>query len=463
MQSDKESVMIITFYMIPFAPQWGACQRMHYLADYLQDHGYSVYVVHMQGSDYLGDYGHPIRFHPIPIISPMISISSNNNNSGSMKDDRDQDNNGSRFTKVAVDFAKTIIKKLNLLSLERMVFNEPNSGMGVYGYLFTKSAREKVFKTISEQEIKHVIISGPPFSLFRLAPQIKKRFPQVNLILDYRDPWNTPYLSYRISSLIERNALRYADKVVFLNDRMLHDISSKYNLPEEKCAVVLNGYSERDWNEVCREVEDRNNRNHLQSDKMTIAYIGSASFTSGGYLDLSSFLKAFKTFQKNKNVCLRFVGVTPSDTVEKVKSQFPETLEILPPVDTKTAFKYMLESDVLFLNYTDDRRGRYMLTGKFFDYIRSGKVILGTASSENTYFVDLIRKYQLGVGCLTQPTQILECLELLYDKWMKGSLGELRKDDGLNIEELSREFQNGKYLQLLENLESVDDDVKFFT
>ena len=46
---------------------------------------------------------------------------------------------------------------------------------------------------------------------------------------------------------------------------------------------------------------------------------------------------------------------------------------------------------------------------------------------------------------------------------MKGSLGELRKDDGLNIEELSREFQNGKYLQLLEDLESVDDDVKFFT
>jgi glycosyltransferase involved in cell wall biosynthesis len=420
---------------------------MYFLADYLQNHGYNVYIVHTQRSEYLGDYGHPIRFHSIPIISPEAAVSSGN--SIVMKND-----SGDRFATAAVDFAKSIIKKLNLLSLERIVFNEPNLGMGVYGYLFSKSAREKIFRTISEQEIKHVIISGPPFSLFRLAPQIKKRFPQVNLILDYRDPWNTPYLSYRISSLIERNALRYADKVVFLNDRMLHDISSKYNLPEEKCAVVLNGYSERDWNEVCREVEDRNNRNHLQSDRMIIAYIGSTSFMTGGYVDPSSFLKAFKMFQENKNVCLRFVGVTPSDATEKVKSQFSRTLEILPPVDTKTALKYMLESDVLFLNYTDDRRGRYMLTGKFFDYIRSGKVILGTASSENTYFVDLIRKYQLGVGCLTQPTQILECLELLYDKWMKGSLGELRKDDGLNIEELSREFQNGKYLQLLEDLES---------
>ena len=111
----------------------------------------------------------------------------------------------------------------------------------------------------------------------------------------------------------------------------------------------------------------------------------------------------------------------------------------------------MLESDVLFLNYTDERRGRYV-NRKIFDYIRSGKDYLGTASSEH-YFVELIQKYHLGVGCLNQPEQISECLEMLYDKWMNGSLGELRKDDGLRIDELSREFQNGKYLQLLENLE----------
>lgn len=447
MQDGEKSAMIITYDMIPYARQWGDCQRMYFLADYLQGHGYSVYVVHTQKSEHLGDYGHPIQFHSIPIVTLEATVSSGNNIA--MKKD-----NGDRFAKAAVDFAKSSIKKSNLLSLERIVFNEPNLGMGVYGYLFSKSAKEKVLRTISEQKIRHVIISGPPFSLFRLGPQIKRHFPEVNIILDYRDPWNTPHLSHRISSLLERNALRSADKIVFLNNRMLHDISSKYNLPEEKCAVVLNGYSKQDWNEIRGESEDHNNRDHSQSEKMIIAYIGSISFMRGGYRDLSSFLEAFKRFQTDKNVCLRFVGVTPSDAVEKVKSQFSGTLETLPPVDPKTALKYMLESDVLFLNHTDDRTGRYVLTGKFFDYIRSGKVILGIASSEDTYFVESIQKYHLGVGCLTQPAQILECLELLYGKWVKGSLDELRTDDGLNIEELSREFQNGKYLQLLEDLES---------
>lgn len=121
----------------------------------------------------------------------------------------------------------------------------------------------------------------------------------MNVILDYRDPWNTPYLSCRISSLIEENALKYADKVVFLNNRMLHDISLKYNLPEEKCAVVLNGYSKQDWDEVYEDVAVAG-RDSPPSDRVTIAYIGGTSFKRGGYGDLSSFLKAFKTVQENK-------------------------------------------------------------------------------------------------------------------------------------------------------------------
>jgi len=446
MQSDKKSAMIITYDMIPYALQWGACQRMYYLADYLQDHGYSVFVVHTQRSGNLGDYGHPIHFHSIPVVSQSRIVSSGN-------DAFTKKDNGSKLKKASINYVKSAIRKLNLLSFEEIIFNEPNRGMGIYGYLFTKRARDRIFKTISDQKVRHVIISGPPFSLFRLASHVKKRFPKVNVILDYRDPWNTPYLSHRIPSRVEREALKYADKVVFLNDRMLCDISSKYDLPKEKCAVVLNGYSKQDWDEVYREVVDRKIYDHTQPDKMIIAYIGSTSFNKGGTRDLYSFLEAFRVFQENKSVLLRFVGVNPSGVVEKIKCQFPYSLDILPPVDTKTALNYMLKSDVLFLSHTDTRTGRYVLTGKFFDYIRSGKVIFGVASSESTYFIELIQQYHLGVGCLAQPAQILECLELLYDRWLKGSLQELRKGDGLDIEELSRETQNAKYLQLLEDLE----------
>lgn len=446
MQNSEKSAMIITYDMIPYAP-WGSCQRMYFLADYLQNNGYNIFVVHAQKSKHFGDYGHSIRFQTLPILSSEQAVFTGYNASINR-------GNRNRLKELVIDFVKSENRMSNPLLLEKIAFNEPNLGMGICGYLFTKSAKAKIFRTISERKIKHVIISGPPFSLFRLAPQIKKRFPEVNVILDYRDPWNTPYRSYRIPSLAEQDALNYADKVVFLNNRMLDDISSKYNLPKERCAVVWNGYSKQDWDEVNRGLVGRETCHCPPPDKMIIAHVGGISFTPGGYRDLSSFLEAFKIFQKDKNVLLRFVGVAPSDKVEQIKCQFHGTLEVLPPVGTQIALNYMLNSDVLFLNHTDDRTGRYVLTGKFFDYIRSGKVILGVASSKNTYFMELIQKHHLGIVSLTQPAQMLECLELLYDKWMKGSLGQLRRDDGLDIEQLSREAQNDKYLQLLKDLES---------
>lgn len=93
-----------------------------------------------------------------------------------------------------------------------------------------------------------------------------------------------------------------------------------------------------------------------------------------------------------------------------------------------------------------------LLSGKFFDYIRSGKVILGIASTRDTYFLEFIQKYHLGVTCLSDPLEIIKCLELLYEKWMNEALEELRPDEGLDIKTFSRDVQNCKYLTLLEEL-----------
>ncbi len=448
MKNCEKSVMIITANMIPYST-WGGCQRMYFLADYLQDHLYDVYVVHSRNSEYQGNYGHKIRFHPIPIGSSNTAMSSENNDVSEGK------HNESKLKKKMIGIMKYFFNTLNLISLEKGIFNEPNIGMGTCGYLFIRNAREQIFRTISEKGIRHVIISGPPFSLFYLVPQIKKRFPEVDVIIDYRDPWNTPYLSYTISSYIERKALVYADKVVFLNDRMLSDASSKFNLSEEKCEVVLNGYSKQNWDEVLKNTVNHGTVcGHQFSDRMIIGYIGNISFDNLGYYDVPTFLDAFQMFQDNKKVLLRFVGVKTSDAVEKAKKQFPDTLEVLPPVNNDISLQYMLDCDVLFVNYSDERRGRYMLTGKFFDYIRSGKVIFGVANSDNTYFLELIRKHHLGIGCLSKTTQIVDSLELLYEKWKEGTLGELRNDEVLDLDNLSREAQNNKYLQLLERPES---------
>jgi glycosyltransferase involved in cell wall biosynthesis len=444
MENNKKSIMIITFAMIPYS-LWGACQRMFYQADYLQKHGYNVYIVHAKKSEYFGNFGHKIQFQSIPIALSTINQS---------RADKKPDGKsiGIVFQQLFLGSLKFIVDKTNILALEKIIFNEPNVGLGVYGYLFTKKARNTIFEMLSKKRIGQLIISAPPFSVYAIVPQIKRQFPEVQIILDYRDPWNTPYLSYFFPSLMEKHILKSADMIVFLNDRMLKDISLKYNLSKEKCRVIQNGYSKQDWDEVLSE-DTAQHIDENRSNRMILSYIGDFTLNKGGFRDLSSFMDAFKLFKNNKNILVRFIGVNPSDKVEEIKRQFTENIEILPPVDTKKALSYMLKSDVLFLNHSDEKTGKYVLTGKIFDYMRSGRVIWGIAGSEDTYFLELIKQYNLGISCSSNPSQILECLDLLYKKWLNGSLKELRKDTNLNVEIFSREINNCKYLQILEELE----------
>jgi len=383
----------------------------------------------------------PINFHPIPLgpgFLPDYLYKSTSVSKG-------------RLLQSTINNFKFIMEKLKILSFENYIFNENTLGLGIIGYLFTRIARNCILKTIQEQTINYVIISAPPFSLFGLAPFIKRHFPDIRIILDYRDPWNTMYSPY-ISTFLEKKYLKYADKVVFLNDRMLVDSIQRYGLPESKCETVLNGYSKQDWEQV--EEHFLNTSQHViqQNNRMVISYIGSGNFSKGGIRSISEFFDAFEIFQKNKKVLLRFVGPPTPQESEEIKQRFHNKIEIIPAVSLQTSLNYMLNSDVQLLIHTQDATAKYVLTGKLFDYIRSGKVIFGIGSQKETYFLDLIEKYTLGLGCLNQSTEILKNLEILYDHWSRGTLNQLRQNVGLNIEEYSRDSQNAKYLKIFNEL-----------
>ena len=56
---------------------------------------------------------------------------------------------------------------------------------------FTSTSRyfQETLKIIVSKKIDYIIISGPPFSLFFLIKKIKKNFPYIKIIVDYRDGW----------------------------------------------------------------------------------------------------------------------------------------------------------------------------------------------------------------------------------------------------------------------------------
>lgn len=411
---------------------------MYFLAEYLQNKGFELNVVHSKGKFY-GDFGMPVKFHRIPIGKNSPTDTSHGSSS----------NPENRIQQITIKNAKFFLQKSNLSFFENLIFNDPNPWMGIIGYLFVRNARNAILKTIKDRAIKFVIISGPPFLLFSIAPVIKKHFPDVKIIFDYRDPWNTMRSPY-VSTLLEKKYLRFADRFVFLNDRMLKDSVLKYGLPETRCETVLNGYSIKDWNEVQEEFLDSPRNTMPANNRMVILCIGSGNFGVGGIRDIATFFDSFEIFQKNKKILLRFVGITPSKESEEVKQRFSSNIEIISAVSLHTSFKYMLDSDILILIHTKEETAKYVLTGKLFDYIRSGKVIFGIGKKD-TYFLDFIALYKLGLVCDNQSVEILRNLELLYKHWEEGTLNQIRQNVGLNIEDYSRDGQNAKYLKILQS------------
>ena len=339
---------------------------------------------------------------------------------------------------------------------EKLLFNEPSYFVGYSGFLFYLQNRDAIVSKIKDDSIEMVIISGPPFSLFHFAPFIKSKIPGVPIILDYRDPWNINHSSL-IAKYFERKILHTADFIVLLNEPMKLDIISYFDINKNKCEVILNGYSEQDW----REFEKKYNINQKKNSKLTISYIGSISFECGSYRYSTEFFHAIEDFPHKEDIIIRFVGSIPSSFTNEFQKRYPNLLEIIPPVATQESYKYMLESDVLLVLHTRLSDSKYMLTGKFFDYIRSGKPIFGIGATESAYFIKIIKNLKLGITSGNRSDEILIVRNKLYKKWEDGNLNEIRMND-IDITNYSREYQNKTYLNIINRLDDLKRNRRIF-
>jgi glycosyltransferase involved in cell wall biosynthesis len=332
-----------------------------------------------------------------------------------------------------------------------LLFNEPNPGMGILGYIWVENVKQEVKDIIRDKKIKKVIISGPHFSLFKVAEFIKQQSNDVKVILDYRDPWNLWNNAKGFSYMKEKKYLHIADRIVVFSDAFRRDMINEFNIEGRKICTVMNGYSEGVWNslksfEGCRENGGKG--------KLIMSYIGSIDLASKrGHRNPLELLKAYKEFKYNYDIVLRFIGVINSPTeIENIKETFGNSLEIRGQISYKDSLLEMMRSDVLLLLNTENCNfTKYVYNAKFFDYLKSGKVIWGIGK-QTVLLNELIEKYKLGIISENSKKEILEKVYLLHKYWKSHELNTLRKNELLDISIYSREHQNKQYFELLEHL-----------
>ena len=432
-ESDNCHVCIVTYHMIPNTRIWGASQRMYYLANQLVDSGFDTTVV----SGFYGEFKHEGKcsnFEHIPVL---------------IKPDFIQAHQEKLAVKSATDGEVKAPKKLGFKSyilenlvkpvyraMERLLFNDYGA-VGLFMFLWNRQALPVISEEIVKRNTKIIIFSGPYFTCFRLAFKIKKIYPHIKIVLDYRDPWNLLKKGSFITNKLEHKLLQIADSITYFSEKFLDAMHDRYEIERGKGIVMYNGFDNALWNSI------DNGPSQSRSDKLVITYAGSdITFEPGSGRDPDALIRAVTGSLFNEHIVLNLVGCKNQPEKNKYGNN-SSNINFLPRVSHKRSLEILSESDVVVILSSDEFPSDYTVTGKLFDGIRSGAYILGIANSREIDYKKIIEKEGLGTGCYDDVSEIQNELTTIYKSWQDGTLD---RDIIKNTDDFSRISQNSKLI-----------------
>jgi glycosyltransferase involved in cell wall biosynthesis len=240
--------------------------------------------------------------------------------------------------------------------------------------VWVPSAYFRARRIIREKGITTVIVTAPPFSSFLIGNRLKRNFPSLQLVADFRDDWFGYYLKQheynrgdlmaRRARELERETVELADLVVNVTPTLAETMRQRYtDLPAGRFACVPNGFDPEAF-------AGFRPRPHGTS-KIVVTLTGTVHPSSSvrPYFDaLESLPEADRARFET-----RLIGrITPDEMrhLEGRKSSI-RMFGFLPQAE---AFRYVEETDYLLVSAMHGPA----LTGKLFEYLASGKPIFAT-------------------------------------------------------------------------------------
>jgi len=232
-------------------------------------------------------------------------------------------------------------------------------------------------RIVRERKIDLVLISCAPFSTLRLAETLRKQFPSLPTVLDFRDEWlSTTFdvASFNFSRTerartfsiqAEARAVASATCVVSVTDAGRREIRSRYpQQPEQKFVYIPNGFDATRLalpTVVPRERKD---------SRIGIAYVGSV-YASTEPTKLVEALMSLPAEVRSRFL-VRFIGHIEEPRYRASLLELGNMVELQGYLPQREALAAMNEADYVLL-VTHDRLN---VSAKFYDYIGAGKPIL---------------------------------------------------------------------------------------
>jgi len=348
---------------------------------------------------------------------------------------------GKRNQKIGVSFVSQAKKKGFLHGF--MVWLRGNLLIPDPRVFWIRPSVQRLESYIKQNNIEAVITTGPPHSMHLIGLRLKKRL-NIKWIADFRDPWTNidfyrelklTFIADRIHHRLEKKVIRSADAILVVSEQMKTEYLS---LNPERIEVITNGFD-----------DDEVSRGEVALDKkFSIAHIGTLSASRNPdvlWKALSELVVEIPSFKDD--LMIRLVGQIDFSVRESLSrlnlTQFFEHIEFLQHSE---AISLQKQSQVLLLVVNNTPNAAGILTGKFFEYLGSGRVIFGVGPS-NGNLSDIL--HQTGVGEMVGYSDVKKAKQVIAKFYGDYKESKLFPKTG-NIEEYSRKNLSGKIIKIIE-------------
>jgi hypothetical protein len=340
-------------------------------------------------------------------------------------------------------------KNIGFLSIAKSIYSFINKTTGysisnIFYDMWAKKAIKIIIPKIEKFDM--VISTALPYSVHRIGLAIKRKYPQIKWIVDWRDLWTKNHIVHSI--ILCRPYEKYLEKLFHDNCDLITTVSDPLadvlrNMTKTSVETIYNGFDPDDYQQI-------KSRPRKDNNIFTIVYTGTIY---KGFRDISPLFEAISSLKQtglitpdNLSICFAGIDADVSDIAEKYNvSDFYSYLGLIPRED---ALQLQYDADaVLFIECSDPTLPG-ILTGKLFEYLYIARDILAIGVSDDTSAGKLIVDSKAGV-CFGKNVEKIK--DYLQNRIINGISSETKKDKDI-INNFNRKIQAERMLKYIRNI-----------
>jgi glycosyltransferase involved in cell wall biosynthesis len=304
---------------------------------------------------------------------------------------------------------------------------------------------------LEENPVDAIVSTGPPHSMHLIALGLKKKT-GIPWVADFRDPWtNIDYYpdlmltkaADKKHHRLELEVIKTADAVVCIGKTMADEFEKIGN---RKIDVITNGYDSDDLDS--KQVQAITGS--FKDLHFSIAHIGTM-VKSRNPVKLWNVLKKLKETDSDfaAKLQIKIVGGIDYSVKESIEeNQLASVTDYVSYVDHDEVIKFQKQSQILLLVLNDSKNAKGILTGKFFEYMASGRPVLCIGPEDGDAAI-IINETGVGEVCnFNDEVKMTRIIMQWFSQFKNGNLNAHSHD----IEKYSRKALTGQMVTLLDRI-----------